>query len=221
MRLAAKNIPISSFVPSAAKKEHRGDILRLIDQTKFDDGNNGGCQTAALVCAIEKAYGEEIPYEEMKKFYTEGDRVYEGHVEKVERIMRWCATRGINMPGVGLIKAVDIKKIPPKDATFQKLWDAWQEFDCVLIGLAGRSGFFSPATGKQFAEYKLPASAGHAMFLAETDETRFGRQFDIPNTWGEDWGDAGWCYLTEKKFDQLRFWQINCCNFDIVSSRTS
>jgi len=215
MRLAAKNIPVSEYIPTCARKEHRGEVLRLIDQTEFDDGNNGGCQTAALVCAIEKKFREEIPYSEMGRFYSLGDKVYNGRIEKVERVMRWCASHGINMPGIGKIKATDIKSIPTKDVTFEILEDAWKEYDCVIVGIAGRSEFFSPSTGKQFAVYKLPATAGHAMLLAELDEGRFGPQFDIPNTWGKKWGDAGWAYMEKRRFEKMRFWQINCCNFEI------
>jgi C1A family cysteine protease len=65
---------------------------------------------------------------------------------------------------------------------------------------AGKPVMFGTNVSNDFAEDKLPSGAinppvngpiagGHAMVICGFD----GDTFDILNSWGESWGNSGWC----------------------------
>lgn len=62
---------------------------------------------------------------------------------------------------------------------------------CVVFGTLVSTDFASDrlGTGPIPPPTNKPIAGGHALCIAEYDETSFG----VVNSWGPDWGDGGWC----------------------------
>lgn len=50
---------------------------------------------------------------------------------------------------------------------------------------------------------ELKLMNGHAMCIIGYDNTKFGGAFEVMNSWGEDWGDNGYCWI---KYEDLLKW---------------
>lgn len=81
---------------------------------------------------------------------------------------------------------------------------------CVIFGTQVSTDFASGrlGSGPILPPINKPIAGGHALCIAEYDETSFG----IVNSWGIDWGNMGWCkfspdYLSWAESDD--FWIIN------------
>lgn len=81
---------------------------------------------------------------------------------------------------------------------------------CVVFGTLVSTDFASGRLGSGPIPLPTnkPIAGGHALTIAEYDETSFG----IVNSWGDDWGDKGWCkfspdYLSWSESDD--FWIIS------------
>ncbi len=61
----------------------------------------------------------------------------------------------------------------------------------------GSNGLFSP-TQKEKDEYLIVG--GHAMTIVGYDDDKFGGAFRVVNSWGENWGDNGFCWVKYEDF---------------------
>jgi hypothetical protein len=63
-------------------------------------------------------------------------------------------------------------------------------------------GLFRPTSYEQNNPQET-ALGGHAMCIVGYDDSKFGGCFIIVNSWGEDWGDKGYLYMTYKDFQSF------------------
>lgn len=214
MKLKAQRIrPLDYFGSNAQSLEESQNqgVLRILNQAAFDQGNNGGCQTAAMMSAIENKFQFRASYEEMRELYFKMDKFWDGRGEKVSRVLRYMQAVGHQFDTRSRIFAKDYTSIPTKECTFEVLNEASKKFDLVEVGIAGRSGFFSPISGKLYEGIKLPAYAGHAMRVLPENHRR---ELAFVNSWTTDWGYGGIGLATPENFHLLNFWEVKCCNFE-------
>ena len=75
----------------------------------------------------------------------------------------------------------------------------------VIIGMGLPKSFYAiDSTGlfKPLEEEKqfVTDYGGHAMAVIGYDDTRYGGTFEIVNSWGKDWGDSGFAYVSYDDF---------------------
>lgn len=194
------------------------DFIRVIDQTKFDTGNDGGCQFASIFSAIENKFGVEISYEEMRSCYFRADKFWEGRTEKVSRAIKYLMTAGFIF-SFGKVKAKNYHSIPTKDVTYDLLAHSIEKFDYAGISLSQHSPFFSEVTGDIYPQFKIPS--GHAMRLIAPRDKPVCEQIDIVNSWmrsnGKLWGDKGRGHITREKFELLKIVELKFCDFKLIT----
>lgn len=52
-------------------------------------------------------------------------------------------------------------------------------------------------------EYSAEDVGGHTMTVVGYDDTRYGGAFEVINSWGTDWGDGGFTWITYDDFDRF------------------
>lgn len=105
-----------------------------------------------------------------------------------------------------------------KTKGFQRLWENQGSTDInairqniaqgapVVIGMMVGGTFMSSMTGKKVwhptqSDYNMYQFGGHAMCVMGYDDNLEGGAFQIMNSWGEDWGDRGFCWVRYKDFE--------------------
>lgn len=76
----------------------------------------------------------------------------------------------------------------------------------VLFGMSipesffmiGEDGLFDPSA---FEKETADAYLGHAMTLVGFDDNQFGGAFRVVNSWGDTWGDQGYCWIRYEDFN--------------------
>lgn len=197
------------------------DFIRIIEQSKFDTGNNGGCQFASIFSAIENTFGVQISYEEMRECYFRADKFWDGKTEKISRAIKYLMTVGFVF-SFGKIKARNYHSIPTKDATFGLVAKSIEKFDYAGIALSRHSPFFSEITGQLYTQNtQFELTAGHAIRLLKPKEKLLTEQIDVVNSWmrsdGKLWGDKGRGHIPRKKFDALKIWELKFCDFTLMN----
>jgi hypothetical protein len=75
----------------------------------------------------------------------------------------------------------------------------------VVIGMMVGGSFMQEMVGKDqwrpnSEDYDMPDFGGHAMCVMGYDDYKAGGSFQIMNSWGTDWGNKGFCWVTYKDF---------------------
>lgn len=241
MKKKASDIPMKSLEDFGITASDYRDksIARIIDQTKFDYKPKvkqagvslaGGCQSAILFSGIESFLLEqgieyEISYGIMRKFLIDMDKFWGGKGEKIENAMRYLALKGITLPNLGIVKAIDLGDLAPKDATFNDLSKAIKGFDCVGLTFKIATNFFSGISGtygmKSYSKTGTRPTVGfHAMRAAYLKNVNGNVRAVCPNSWGVGWPSSpkelpGCGFIAEDKFDGMGFSEVKFCRFTL------
>lgn len=75
----------------------------------------------------------------------------------------------------------------------------------VVIGMMVGGSFMSNMVGRSVwqpsqSDYYMSGFGGHAMCVTGYDDNIAGGSFEIMNSWGEDWGNKGICYVNYEDF---------------------
>lgn len=75
----------------------------------------------------------------------------------------------------------------------------------VVIGMLVGNSFMQPMNGKKLwrpsrSDYNMSGFGGHAMCVVGYDDNQFGGAFKIMNSWGKNWGDQGFGWVTYNDF---------------------
>ncbi|MFT4521916.1 MAG: C1A family cysteine protease [Bacteroidia bacterium] len=107
-----------------------------------------------------------------------------------------------------------------KTRGFQRLWETQGESDIeaikqniaqgapVVIGIMVGGSFMTAMRGQKLWEptrrdYNQGGFGGHAMCVMGYDDNYAGGALQIMNSWGEDWGDRGFCWIRYKDFEHF------------------
>lgn len=87
----------------------------------------------------------------------------------------------------------------------EKTKSALADGNIVLIGMRVPASFGSGVNEdgawiKSDDAEKNKGGGGHAMCVLGYDDNRLGGSFEIQNSWGQDWGDGGYVYVTYSDF---------------------
>jgi len=179
---------------------------RILNQTMFDSGNNGGCQSACLFEDIERKFKAVIPYSTMREWYFAMDKFWNGSGEKIKRCLTYAQDFGVpvQLPDGrrGRVIVTNLQRIDANKTSFSAVRDAriQNDFCHIAIGRKG-SAFFSSMTGNLFDDYAIPQI--HAMSVQLKDDTTLLFQ----NHWGKDWGKDGFGVVTRGKFGTMKVWE--------------
>ncbi|MFN8437334.1 MAG: C1 family peptidase [Cytophagales bacterium] len=69
----------------------------------------------------------------------------------------------------------------------------------IVIGATVDDNFSNVTAGK-IVNSMSTDGGGHAMVVVGYDDTKAGGCFKIMNSWGQDWGDKGFCWMTYETF---------------------
>lgn len=182
-------------------------VHRILDQTKFDDGNDGGCQTAAIYAAVEAKTRASVEYGTMREFYFAMDAFWRGKGEKLRRVIQYAEQFGI-LTEQGRLYPADIVEVKPSDVTFDVIVRGLQEFDAVIVSIGTkRSTFFSPLTGRLYKNFAIPM--WHVLRVAFTEKDSRGNDvLFFQNSWGDAWGKDGFGVVPRGDFSTLRFGEV-------------
>ncbi|UZR93621.1 C1 family peptidase [Chondrinema litorale] len=70
----------------------------------------------------------------------------------------------------------------------------------VVFGMKCAPSFYDAQDVWRPSEDPNGSFGGHAMCVIGYDDTKFGGAFEIMNSWGEDWGNDGFIWITYKDF---------------------
>ncbi|MGB0984437.1 MAG: C1 family peptidase [Saprospiraceae bacterium] len=78
----------------------------------------------------------------------------------------------------------------------------------VVIGMMVGGSFMNAMRGKDVwnptrSDYGKRGFGGHAMCVIGYDDNKAGGSFEIMNSWGESWGDRGYCWVKYKDFQEF------------------
>ena len=78
----------------------------------------------------------------------------------------------------------------------------------VLIGMSISDSFMNGVNEdgewvKSEDPWENMPSGGHAMCVIGYNDKRFGGSFEIQNSWGQDWGDGGYAYVSYDDFQEF------------------
>ena len=129
-----------------------------------------------------------------------------------------CGTTDEEDMKMGIFKADDYSELwewdmqMNSDATtekekIEKTKSALADGNVVIIGMMISSSFISGVNENGVWEKSTNAwenfpSGGHAMCVLGYDDNRHGGTFEIQNSWGQDWGDGGYVYVTYEDFGE-------------------
>ncbi|MBO6515163.1 MAG: peptidase C1 [Bacteroidia bacterium] len=103
---------------------------------------------------------------------------------------------------------------------FQRLWENEGGTDIlaikqniaqgapVVVGMLVGGSFMNAMQGKAVwrptrTDYRMRGFGGHAMCLVGYDDNKEGGAFQIMNSWGENWGDDGFCWVRYSDFEHF------------------
>ena len=187
MRFRLNRKRFDDYEPNPSAKLGKSlDIHRIFNQSDFDEGNDGGCQSAAIFECLEAKIGKDVSMTAMREWYFRMDRFWKGKGEHLETAVKFAEKFGVTTDDMNFaIK--DVKKIAPRDISFERVKSACAEFDAVVVAIGTRgSTFFSPMTGKLYKEFSIPGI--HGMRVAGDYPTG---DLCFQNSWGESWGANG------------------------------
>lgn len=78
----------------------------------------------------------------------------------------------------------------------------------VVIGMMVGGTFMNQMRGKDVwmpssSDYRMRGFGGHAMCVTGYDDNKAGGAFEIMNSWGETWGDKGYCWVRYADFEKF------------------
>ncbi len=85
----------------------------------------------------------------------------------------------------------------------------------VVIGMAVPSSFQSAKGEWQPTESPSGGYGGHAMCIVGYDDTKYGGAFELQNSWGSNWGNAGYIWVSYKNFVNFAWYGFQPIPFDI------
>lgn len=213
--------------------------LRLYDSPVEDQSSLGSCTGQAIVgayeCAMVVKDGSYVDLSRLFVYYNE--RVY---INEVMNDSGAYIRDGIkSLIEHGVCKEVlwphDISKFavrPPTDAyteaksrtitNYRRMFTVEDILDCVNNGMAVVFGcpvyesFYDVTEANPVVKMPAPGEfdiGGHAMTIVGYDIPK--RLFLVRNSWGESWGDAGYCWFP---FDYISQLADDMWTFDIVTS---
>ena len=103
---------------------------------------------------------------------------------------------------------------------FQRLWENEGGTDInaikqnvaqgapVVVGMLVGGSFMNAMQGREMwrptqSDYRMRGFGGHAMCLVGYDDNKEGGAFQIMNSWGENWGDKGFCWVKYRDFEHF------------------
>lgn len=88
----------------------------------------------------------------------------------------------------------------PVDTKVRSVKQALNANSAVLAGMICPPSFQLAAEFWQPREQPDPQYGGHGVSVVGYDDTKFGGAFEIVNTWGKDWANAGFTWIRYKDF---------------------
>lgn len=108
-------------------------------------------------------------------------------------------------------RITDYKRLFGSNSSAKTLYvkKAISENKPVLIGMECCNPSFINSAGKEYwtptPSEAIPRTNGHAMTLIAYDDEKFGGAFQIMNSWGTDWGQGGFIWVSYEDFEDYCF----------------
>jgi len=102
----------------------------------------------------------------------------------------------------------------------QRVQKSLAEGNPVIIGMIVTRSFYS--AGEQWIPKETPQNSlgGHAMAVIGYDNNKFGGAFEIQNSWGQNWGNKGYTWVTYRDFADYTKYAFEMVNLGTGKSKT-